>query len=176
MTREIRIIPSESIGVVNIGDTKDTVRQKMKDCDVALKYSVNNQFSKRDSFYEGDFFVHYDPMDAVSLIEVAYSMNDYLTVLWNDIPIFSTEADALIQQTRKYAEFIENDESNKGYTYVFDEFGVAYWRPGVFNKKDEAEEWFLELSCENQADERKHLYFESVSVFRKGGWSSIVIK
>ncbi len=49
--------------------------------------------------------------------------------------------------------------------YSFPELGLNFWRSGIFKEEDKLEDWFIELSQEDQKEECRFLYFETVSIF-----------
>ncbi|MGF7050518.1 hypothetical protein J2T13_005067 [Paenibacillus sp. DS2015] len=141
------IEPGKSIGDIKLGMSKEKVEEILEDCPI---------------FYN----VEYEDNLHVNFIETASSSKDVYNCLLQGIDPFSTKADELINTLDKISPYERNDESRLGFTYRFTKLGIAFWRSSVFKEEDANEDWFKEMTIENQEDELKHLYFESISVFQ----------
>ncbi|AFH63013.1 hypothetical protein ACVNS2_20355 [Paenibacillus caseinilyticus] len=93
--------------------------------------------------------------------------------LYNGIDVFTTKAEDLIRELDKQSKYIRDNDSSLGYTFIFNELNIAFWREGVINEEIMQSEEFLEMPEENQELEKRYFYFTTVSVFVPGYYDSL---
>jgi hypothetical protein len=81
---------------------------------------------------------------------------------WNDV--FNTKAEKLIEIIDKITPYLRISEPELGFDYDFAEVGLSFYRSNVFTEKEMEQEWFKVKSPEEQEDDMKYLYFETVMV------------
>ena len=91
--------------------------------------------------------------------------NDYF-VLFHGVDVFKTEAKLLVKHISEYGDYNAADPE-LGFSYHFPELGVGFWRPLIFKYEMINDTDFKNMPEENQLDEIKHLYFETVCVYTK---------
>ncbi|KGE20788.1 hypothetical protein [Paenibacillus wynnii] len=143
----MKVEPGKSIGNLSIGMSKLNVEKLTK---------------KSSPIY---FRVDYDSNDQVQYIQLASGIKDLYICEYRNIDLFNTKVKDLVTILDKISPYDRND-SELGYSYVFSEIGLSLWRPRNITEEDFEEEWFKEMSLENQEDERKYLFFESLGVFQ----------
>lgn len=55
------------------------------------------------------------------------------------------------------------EEAALGYTYTFPQLGLSFWRGNVCTEDDVEANWFNELAPDIQVDNKRFLYFETVT-------------
>ncbi|MDP4099143.1 hypothetical protein OIN60_20700 [Paenibacillus sp. P96] len=138
------IIPGKSIGKVELGMNRADA-ERLSD----------------DVWYKNE----YDEDGLVNYIQIGYGTKDEYNCQYNGIDLFNTKADDLVALLDKISPY-DRSHSELGYTYAFPELGLTLWRSSIFTEEMRNEEWFKEMSKENQEDEMKYLYFESIAVFK----------
>jgi len=143
--KKLHIEPGKSIGVVKLGMSKDEIEL----------------LTKNDSVF---YMVEYDIEDRCKFIQIASSTKESYVCEYSDIDLFNTKVSDLVTLLDNISPYDRN-HFEVGYTYIFPKLGLSLWRPQNISEDIIHEQWFKEMSIENQQDELKHLYFESVSVF-----------
>lgn len=70
----------------------------------------------------------------------------------------------MIKTIDNITPYLRTSEPDLGFTYDFTEVGLSFYRSNVFTEKEMEEEWFKVKSPEEQEDDMKYLYSESVMV------------
>ncbi|MCM3472222.1 hypothetical protein [Brevibacillus borstelensis] len=161
MTVDNLIIEPGAIGTIKLGMSKDEVEACIQE--YARKYQ--KEYHVRN-YFKNVFRVEYDVNERVDFIEIPSSLKDEFNCLFYDIDVFNTKADDLVNHIDRISEYDRNHRE-LGYTYFFPELGLSLWRPIIFKEEYMEEDWFKEMSPENQEDEMKHLYFEAVSIAKR---------
>lgn len=154
MMEILKVVPNKSIGKIQIGMDRQEV------------YSILGTPDKQESLeWIDDYHIEYAD-DKVIFIEIPDSFADTHFVLFEGADLFRTEAKLLVKYISEYGKYDEND-SELGYSYSFKELGLGLWRPVIFEYDMVNDPEFQELEPENQEDEFRHLFFESICVFVK---------
>ena len=157
---KIDLKPRTGIDKIQLGMTKDELRK----IEIESGISIEKKYS-------GCLRICYDDEGLLNFIEIANPYSDLFKVFFEDIDIFNTKAEELIEFILKFGNYDrENDDSKLEYQYVFKDIGLSLWRPNVFKKEYLDEIWFQNYSMELQEDEMKYLYFQSVSIAVDGYW------
>ncbi|MBO2944900.1 hypothetical protein JJQ72_13055 [Paenibacillus sp. F411] len=145
---QLLIIPGKAIGKVNLGMDKSETETLIENSPI---------------FYN----IEYDDYEKVSFIEVANGAKDFYQCLIPDLnlEVFETKASDIVEMLTKNNVYDEDEESLAGLSYRFSDLGIAFWRPYNLKEEDTLEQWFKEMTPENQHEEMKNFYFESISVF-----------
>lgn len=138
----IQVKPGISIGELKIGMSKSEV----------------DKLTENSPFF---FKVEYED-DNCSFIDLFSSAQIEFISLFEEIDLFSTKVSTLIPLLDKISPY--DRENSDGYSYYFPKIGLTFWRDMDLTDENMQEEWFKEMSLENQEDTAKHLYFESVGV------------
>jgi hypothetical protein len=160
------IKPQVGIGEVKLGMRSQEVHEVMGNDFIKLKTGNID----RDCYYNLSFQIHYDN-NIVNYIEVANSTA--YSVMYENIDIFKIKANEFILYLNKSSKHLNTPSAQLGYMYVFEDLGISLSRSNVFNEETLKEQWFQHLSQEQQNEEFKFLYFESVSLWSKGYYNSI---
>ncbi|MEJ3718407.1 hypothetical protein WGM54_10355 [Paenibacillus polymyxa] len=153
------IEPKIGIGMIKLGMSKSEVEHCIR--------SYSNQYDKLDkdpNYFHYVFTIEYDSLGKVNFIEVASHAKEQFNCLFKEIDIFNTKADELVKLIDKISPY-ERNHPEIGWTYSFPELGLSLWRSRIFNEEDTKEEWFKEMDVEEQEDELRFRYFETVSLF-----------
>lgn len=141
------IEPGQSIGDIQLGMNKDEV-------DVILQNTTLHHV------------IEYDEHQQVKFIEIPLCSEDSAFDLKDfNIDPSATKADELVQLLSERSPYEDNDDSRLGFCYRFPHLGLSLWRPGVLREEDLQADWYKEMPVENQEDELKYFYFESIGVF-----------
>lgn len=152
------IIEPGAIGTIKLGMTKIEVEACYQE--YITKYQKEYHTT---NYIKNAFRVNFDANERVDFIEISSSLKDDFNCLFKNIDVFNTKADDLVNLIDKFAAYDRNHKE-LGYTYFFPAIGLSLWRPIIFREEYIQEDWFKELSPENQEDEMRHLYFETVSI------------
>ncbi|MGG4397349.1 hypothetical protein ABEX25_23875 [Paenibacillus thiaminolyticus] len=80
------------------------------------------------------------------------------------IDVFNTKAEKLIEIIDKMTPYLRTSEPDLGSIFDFTEVGLSFYRSNVFTEKEMEEDWFKVKSPEEQEDDLKYLYIETVMV------------
>ncbi|WP_028545254.1 hypothetical protein [Paenibacillus taiwanensis] len=152
----IIIRPGHSIGTIELGMTKEEVNVCIQAYSAKYDDSINRIF-------EGLFKTEYAEDGTLISCEI-HNGATQVKFLWDKYDVFATKAPELIEKIDSTSKYLRDCDSATGYSYVFADIGIAFWRPSVFNENDIHEDWFKELLPSIQEDEKKYLYFESVLI------------
>ncbi len=155
---DLIIEPKRGIGTINLRMSKSEVERCIND--YAEKYEKHSY--NRDGF-KHCFQVEYDADERAIFIQLVYSLKDYFNCVFKDINIFTTKATELVSILEQISPY-DRDHWELGCTYYFPEIGLSLWRSSKFIEEDIEKEWFKELSLEQQEEELRMLYFQTVSV------------
>lgn len=154
------IEPGKAIGTIELGMSKKEVEACIQA--YTAKY-MKPSYSER--FFEHVFMVKYDSEGRVVFIEIPSSLKDVFSCQYRGMDVFNTKAEELAAKIDQISPY-DRDDWELGYMYIFRELGLSFWRPNIYKEEYEQEAWFQEMAPEIQEDERKYLYFESVSISR----------
>lgn len=137
------IEPGKSIGDIAIGMSKAEVERILE----------NNSI-----FYK----VEFDSKDLTTFVEIG--SGDFFETLLvggllDNIDPFKTKAEELIMNLDKVSPYKRNN-------YWFPHLGISFWRPTVFKEEQMQEDWFKEMSPEDQEYEMRYMFFEAIAVFK----------
>jgi len=79
-----------------------------------------------DAYLDSCFQVFYDEAYTVEYIEL--SRNGPLTAIYNDLDVFATTAEQVVQHIGQHAAFDASDPE-LGYSYIFPDLDLSVWRP-----------------------------------------------
>lgn len=153
------IEPGHSIGSIQLGMNKLAVEKVIQD--YAARYHCVNHM---DNYFESAFRIEYDLEEKVKFIEIPWTLKEVFTCTCRDIDVFNTKAAELVKKLDKISPY-DRKHQELGYTYVFPQWGLSLWRSRKFEEDDMQTDWFKKLSPENQEDELRFMYFESVSIW-----------
>lgn len=154
----LTIQPGIGIGNLKLGMTKDEVNE----CIQAYKDKYQKRYHSKN-FFKNVLRVRYDANEKVNLIEIPYELKEEFRCLLNDIDVFNTKADELVQRIDKISHY-DRSNTEMDTCFRFPELGLTLWRPDLFKEENLEEEWFKELQPDIQEDYKKNLYFSSVAV------------
>lgn len=128
-----------------------------------LKIGMNeNEIDKLTENSPCFFKVEYED-NKCSFIELYSSGQIEFVCLFGELDLFNTKVSILIPLIDTISPY--DREKSDGYGYYFPEIGLSFWRDIDLTEETMQEDWFKEMSPENQEDTAKHLYFGAVGVF-----------
>ncbi|WP_026475766.1 hypothetical protein [Alkaliphilus transvaalensis] len=152
------IEPKQGIGTISLGMSPSEVEQCIKD--YSNKY-LELGFDQK--FFKHVFQIDYSSENKVNFIQIISDIKNIFNCVFKDIDIFNTKAEILIKQIEQISPY-DSNHWELGYTYAFPKLGLYLWRPSIFKEADKNEDWYKALSLENQEEELKYLYFQTVSI------------
>lgn len=155
----IIIEPGRSIGTVKLGMTRDEVN-------LCIQKYIREYNDEEQRHFESYIIPEYDENEKLIALQVVRDLKKYANFICYEIDVFNTKAENLIEMMDKITPYLRTSEPELGYDYDFIEVGLSFYRSHVFTEKDMEEEWFTEKSPEDQEDDMKYLYFETVMVCR----------
>ncbi|MDN4600737.1 hypothetical protein P5G61_05830 [Paenibacillus sp. F6_3S_P_1C] len=159
---ELIIEPGIGIGKLKLGMNKSEV-------DEVIQYYVN-EYEKGTSyfnFFENAFKVEYDSSGKVKFIEIVSEFKNFFNCTCHNLDVFNTKANELVQNLNRISEYEE--ETNGETQYIFTNIGLSLWRSSVFTEETMQEDWFKEMCTENQEEEMRYFYFQTVAVYPNDG-------
>lgn len=139
----VQVKPGFSIGKLKLGMTKSEID----------KFTQNYPFFFKFEYQDGK----------CSFIELSSGAEINFVCLYDELDLFNTKASVLIPFINKISPY--DREKSDGYSYYFPEIGLSFWRDMNLSEENMQENWFKDMSPENQKDTAKHLYFGSVGVY-----------
>ncbi|WP_411342600.1 hypothetical protein ACE3MZ_13050 [Paenibacillus sp. WLX1005] len=142
------------IDSILLGMNETEVKEKIKE----------SSFNNFEELFSG---LEYDSNNKLNYIEISNPFGEFdLQLLYNGIDLFKTKADDIIKLISEHNAYIQDDESEMGFNFIFQELGIAFWRPNVITEDMlNSKEFLTELTPENQEYEKRNFYFTTVSLF-----------
>lgn len=163
----IDVIPGERIGNLRLGMSE-------AECSEVLEVYRKEYIKGRWHYSINDALtcIDFDEQGNISFIEMVTGYDPQLLQVLIHLPeqkvdAFHTKANTLIPIIDEVSPYDRSEES-PGFAYYFKELGLALWRGNVFEEEQMNEAWYQEMCVENQQDELRFLYFETVSVMTPG--------
>ncbi|NGZ75782.1 hypothetical protein [Saccharibacillus alkalitolerans] len=142
------IEPGQGIGPLRLGmprEEAETVLEAWKTRNLAYFFRVEYDDDGRIEEIETDRHTGL-PMNAV---------------LPSGLNVFGVPVERLLPRLKQFGpDASEEDE----FLYEYPQAGISFWRQGLLSESDLEQEWFLEMAPDIQADEKRRLYFETVTV------------
>lgn len=150
------IEPMVGIGTIKLGMNKAEV----ENCILKYEEKYNVGYLKHL------FRVDYDSHQRVFEIEIIGDLKEFFDCEYKGIDLFNTKASELVKVMDKISPYNrDNEDTKNGFVYEFPQLGLSLWRGGVLREEDLNSDWFKkEFSPENQKEELKYLYFETVCI------------
>ncbi|MCQ4088398.1 hypothetical protein [Saccharibacillus sp. JS10] len=154
---QLIIEPGIGIGKVKLGMTQSEIEE-------AVQYYKKNYEAGTNyfDFFEHSFKVEYDANGKAEFIEIVAEFEDFFECTCYGLHVFKTKADQLISALNEISKYSQ-DVSDE-YQYIFGDIGLNLWRPSVFTEETRQEDWFQEMSQENQELEMRYFYFQTAAV------------
>lgn len=156
------IEPGNGIGKLKLGMTKNEVDE------VVQYYKKEYEQGTNDcDFFENAFKFEYYNDGKLKFIEIIAEFKNFFACTCHDLDVFNTKADELVKNLNRISKY---DKETDGETqYIFTNIGLSLWRPSVFTEETMGENWFKEMSQENQEQEMRYFYFQAVAVYPNDG-------
>lgn len=122
-TSSYEVNPLLGIGPLRLGASKAEIH--------SILGEPESKKGSAELFLGSSIQVHYHENGGVEFIEIASD----IPVTWNQMDIFSTPADFLVEAISKFTP-LQNEDNEQGYTYTFPESEVALWRPTLSDEED----------------------------------------
>ena len=160
--KRLNIIPNKGVGDIYLGMSQEEVEE--------ILTGEHRTLRKSDIYYsedykEHDIIIEYDASGTVLTIELVDVMTDIYDVYFNDIEVFKTKAEDIIEALEKLDEcIVEEPDKDLASEYIFQKLGLTFWRSSAFHPKLLDDPEFMEMSESIREDEMKYWYFESIGV------------
>lgn len=145
MIEEQKLLPGQSIGNLRLGMSREEL----------IAADPDSRF-----YYQYEF-----TGDRAVFIELSESAQVEFRCLYEDMDLFGTPADELIPRLDAISPYLRDEDAEFGFRYLFPQLGMLLWRSRIFREEDRETDEYREMSPENQADEQRFLFFETVAVF-----------
>lgn len=147
MRIEQQVIPGQSIGELKLGMTEEEIK----------RVTANSPLYYQFEFLNGK----------AVFIELSESVPNTIDLVctYQGVDLFHTPAEKIITQLDETSSYYRERLAQMGFRYAFREIGLLLWRSRVLTEQNKQEDWFKEMSLENQQDEMRFQYFETVGVF-----------
>lgn len=125
---EYEVIPLQGVGPVKLGMSRKQVRSilgKKPEVDGATEY-----------YHRNGLKIEYSEDQKVAFIEVSRDCG--LVAIYQGKDVFNVKASQLIDFVCQSSRYDEDDEEF-GYTFIFPEFDLSFWRPVIPERDDEPE-------------------------------------
>ncbi|WP_054940520.1 sedoheptulokinase [Paenibacillus ihuae] len=141
---KIKVTPGASIGPLRLGMSRSEIEAEGADFPV---------------FYKAE----YDPEGLANFIEIA-NPEEEAFCMFGETDLFRTPASELIEILDRISPYAR-DHAETGCTYAFPLLGFTLWRSIALTEADLLTDEYLSLPPDIYEDEKRRLYFESVSVY-----------
>lgn len=154
MKQTLEVRPGQGLGVLDLGMTRAQVYDLLKHRPTKV---ASLEWIK-------DYHLAFDE-DRLVFIEIPRRISKEYDVVLEGIKLFDKEVDELMNDLSDLGTCWQPE---KGYTYIFKARGLGFWRPVIFDASMLTDPDFLALDQEGQEEERRHMYFETISVSCEG--------
>ncbi|TDL48443.1 hypothetical protein E2R60_26450 [Paenibacillus dendritiformis] len=154
---KIIIEPGHAVGMIKLEMTKDEVNQ-------CIQMYMQRYEDEQERCFERFIFPEYDENQKLIAVQVLRDLMEFANFICYGIDVFNTKAEKLIEIIDKMTPYLRTSEPDLGSIFDFTEGGLSFYRSSVFTEKEMEEEWFTVKSPEEQEDDLKYLYFETVMV------------
>ena len=145
-----------SVGLFKFGMTKEEVEQ------------CNNIYIEKHGIYKDSFFFEYDEEGKVTSIHLLLDeLKKHFQCDYKGIDLFNLKASELVKAIDAIDPYIRDREALLGFTYQFPNLGLTLWRGNVCTEEDLEADWFKELIPEIQEDNKRFLFFETITFHHK---------
>ena len=145
-----------SVGLFKLGMTKEEVEH------------CNKIYIEKYGLYKDSFFFEYDENEKVTSIHLLLEeLKKHFQCNFKGIDLFNLKASELVKAIGTIAPHHRDQEALRGFTYQFPDLGLTLWRGNVCAEEDLETDWFKELIPENQEDEKRFLFFETITFHHK---------
>lgn len=165
------IEPGVGIGTIKLGMSKKEIEHHINH----YKEKYENR-SYRDEhgkeLYYGQIFesgikIEYGKQGTVIFIEIVRELMTFFDCICYDIDMFRTKAEEVV---RKLSDVVHCEAEMEDETEcTLENVGLSLWRPHAFDEADMQEDWFQEMCEENQEEEKRYMYFQTVAVYPNDG-------
>lgn len=165
------IEPGVGIGTIKLGMSKEEVEYHISNYKEKYEKKVYRDEHGNEVHYDGFFDwaikIDYGKQGTVIFIEIVRDMITFFDCICYDIDVFRTKAEEIV---RKLSEVVHCEPEMEDETEcTLENIGLSLWRSHAFNEVEMEEEWFLEMCEENQEDEKRYMYFQTVAVYPNDG-------
>lgn len=109
-------------------------------------------------------FCEYDAEGNVCSIHLIIDLlKEHVHCTFKGMDLLNTKATKLVEHFDHLSPYNRNEEATLGYTYTFPRLGLSFWRGNVCTENEVEADWFKKLSPDIQADNKRFLYFETVT-------------
>lgn len=158
--------PHTGAGNINLGMTKDEIRSILGQPEYSSKKSVMGYgdfpipIPAKDGYFKNELQITFDDNNRADFIEFSGKNSEFVKVYLNEVDIFKTPAQLLIQKISDStnSEFDKEDDEIP-YSYVFPSIDLAVWRQVIPEQDEQTEEI-------PESDEGK--YFWTIGIGIKG--------
>ena len=117
--------------------------------------------------YGNAFFFEYDKDRKVTSIHlIIEELKHKFYCNFRGIDLFDTKASKLIKFFENISPSIIDDESVLGFRYDYPKLGLTFWRGNICTEEELEADWFKELNQSIQEDNKRFLYFETVTFYK----------
>ncbi|WP_239430704.1 hypothetical protein [Sporosarcina sp. ACRSL] len=128
----------------------------------------NKLYMERYGINKESFFFEYDEEGKVTSIHLLIEeLKKHFQCNFKGIDLLNLKASELIKAIDTIDPYIRDQEALRGFTYQFPDLGLTLWRGNVCTEEDLEADWFKELIPENQEDEKRFLFFETITFHHK---------
>ena len=127
------VVPHEGVAPVRLGMARAECRAVMPEAPRTFRKGPGDG-GDTDAFHSSAFQVFYDAEDRVEYIEL--SRGSEVDPQLDGVSVLEVAADEAVAHVRRLAEF-DADDPEVGYSYVFPDLDVAFWRPVIPESDDD---------------------------------------
>lgn len=153
---DLIIKEGHSVGLFRFGMMKDEVER------------CNKLYIEKHGIYKNSFVFEYDEEGKVISIHLLIEeLKKHFQCNFKEIDLFNLKASELIYALEAISPYNRSQDASLGFMYQFPDLGFTLWRGNVCTEEDLEAEWFKELIPENQEDEKRFLFFETITFHHK---------
>lgn len=153
---DLMIKEGHSTGLFKFGTTMEEVER------------CKSIYIEKYGIYKDSFFFEYDEEGKVISIHLHIGdLKKHFQCNIKGIDLFNLKASKLILALDAISPYNRSQDAALGFTYQFPDLGLELWRGRVCTEEDLEADWFKELIPENQEDEKRFLFFETITFHHK---------
>jgi len=153
---DLIIKEGQSIGLFKLEMTMEEVEQ------------CNKLYIEKYGLYQNSFSFEYDEEGKVISIHLHIGdLKQHFQCNFKGIDLFNLKASEVVKSLDAITPYNRSQDAALGFTYQFPDLGLELWRGRVCTEEDLEADWFKELIPENQEDEKRFLFFETITFHHK---------
>lgn len=137
---ELFIFPLVSAGGIKLNSTRDEVHSLLGEPSIVIEDTDQYQET------ELSLSVDYGENGKVEYISISKPNSSSIKVIFHDFDVFNIPAEQLIEKIENETPYkYDRDDPERGYSYIFQELELSFWRPTIPENKTDHDGMYFEV-------------------------------